>query len=198
MFIILNLVGLVILLFLFWKRMKDDYLPNQIFSTFFYILFFILVFYLVSIKLFPFWWFWFTYLGFFLGLITGILRFKLKFYETYEAAFLGFLICFSIYLLGDSVKNLNAGSFFGFVVSMVLIGIFQLIDMNYKNFSWYKSGRVGFTGVILSLIFFLVRLLAYIFFPNTLSFVSNYEIYLSSISSFIFVALTYNLSRRSL
>ncbi|MFH1971516.1 MAG: hypothetical protein ABIJ05_04000 [Patescibacteria group bacterium] len=195
MFITFNLIGIFIFLFLFWKRMKDDYLPNQIFSTFFYILFFMLVFYFISINLFTSWWFWFTYLGFTLGLVLGILRFKLKFYETYEAAFLGFLICFSMYLLGDSVRNLNIDSFVGFVISMLLIGIFHFIDANYKNFSWYKSGKVGFTGLILLAIFFLTRALAYIFFPNTLSFVPNYEIYFSSISSFIFLALTYNLSR---
>ena len=195
MFIVFNLIGLFVFLFLFWKKMKEDYLPNQIFSTFFYILFFMLVSYFVSINLFFPWWFWFTYLGFILGLVIGLLRFKLKFYETFEAAFLGFLICFSMYLLGDSVKNLSVVSFAGFVVSMILIGIFQFIDIHYKNFSWYKSGKVGFTGLALSLLFFLVRILAYIFFPNTLSFIPNYEIYLSSISSFIFLALTYNLSR---
>ncbi len=195
MFIVLNLLGLIIFLFLFWKRLKEDYLPNQIFSTYFYVLFFTLTFYLVSINLFSSWWFWFTYLGFILGLILGLLRFKLKFYETFEAAFLGFLICFSMYLLGDSVRNLNLASFIGFVISIILVGISQFIDIHYKNFSWYKSGKVGLTGLILSIIFFLVRVLAYIFFPNTLSFIQNYEIYLSSISSFIFLVLTYNLSR---
>jgi hypothetical protein len=195
MFIVLNILGLIIFLFLFWKRLKEDYLPNQIFSTYFYILFFTLTFYLVSINLFSSWWFWFTYLGFILGLISGLLRFKLKFYETFEAAFLGFLICFSMYLLGDSVRNLNLTSFIGFVISIKVVGISQFIDIHYKNFSWYKSGKVGLTGLILSIIFFLVRVLAYIFFPNTLSFIQNYEIYLSSISSFIFLVLTYNLSR---
>lgn len=195
MFIILNIVGLIIFLFIFWKRLKEDYLPNQIFSTFFSILFFMLLTYFVSINLLPTWWFWCTFLGFILGLIIGILRFKLKFYETFEAAFLGFLICFSLYFLGDSVKNLNIISFAGFVISVILIGIFQYIDLHYKNYSWYKSGKVGFTGLILSAIFFLVRVLTYNFFPNTLSLVNIYEIYLSSVSSFIFVALTYNLSR---
>ena len=195
MFIILNLIGLIIFLFIFWKRLKEDYLPNQIFSTFFSILFFMLLTYFVSINLFPTWWFWFTFLGFILGLIIGIFRFKLKFYETFEAAFLGFLICFSLYLLGDSVRSLNILSFSGFVVSVILIGIFQYIDMHYRNYSWYKSGKVGFTGLILSALFFLVRVITFMFFPNTLSFVHGYEMYLSAVSSFIFLALTYNLSR---
>lgn len=195
MFIIFNLIGLIIFLFLFWKRLKEDYLPNQIFSTFFSILFFMLLTYFLSINLFPSWWFWCTYLGFFLGLIIGLLRFKLKFYETFEAAFLGFLICFSLYLLADSVRNLNIVSFAGFVISVILIGIFQYVDMHYRNYSWYKSGKVGFTGLILSAIFFLARIIAYLYFPNTLSFVHNFEIYLSAVSSFIFITLTYNLSR---
>jgi hypothetical protein len=151
--------------------------------------------YFLSINLFPSWWFWCTYLGFFLGLIIGLLRFKLKFYETFEAAFLGFLICFSLYLLADSVRNLNIVSFAGFVISVILIGIFQYVDMHYRNYSWYKSGKVGFTGLILSAIFFLARIIAYLYFPNTLSFVHNFEIYLSAVSSFIFITLTYNLSR---
>lgn len=195
MFIIFNIIGLIIFLFLFWKRLKEDYLPNQIFSTFFSILFFMLLTYFLSINLFPSWWFWCTYLGFFLGLIIGLLRFKLKFYETFEAAFLGFLICFSLYLLADSVRNLNIVSFAGFVISVILIGIFQYVDMHYRNYSWYKSGKVGFTGLILSAIFFLARIIAYLYFPNTLSFVHNFEIYLSAVSSFIFITLTYNLSR---
>jgi len=195
MFIVFNLIGLFVFLFLFWKKMKEDYLPNQIFSTFFYILFFMLVSYFVSINLFFSWWFWLTYLGFILGLVIGLLRFKLKFYETFEAAFLGFLICFSMHFLADSVKKLSVVSFAGFVVLVILIGIFQFINIHYKNFSWYKSGKVGFTGLVLSFLFFLVRAIAYIFYPGTLSFIPNYEIYLSSISSFIFLALTYNLSR---
>lgn len=195
MFIIFNVIGLTIFLFLFWKRLKEDYLPTQIFSSYFYMLFSILISYFLSIKFLPNWWFWITFVGFLLGLSIGLLKFKLKFFETYESAFLGLLISFSLYLLGDSVKNLNIVSFLGFVVSMVLIGIFQYIDMHYKNISWYKSGKVGFSGLTITAIFFLTRIIVSIFYPQTLSILPNYEIYISSICVLLSLALTYNLSR---
>lgn len=195
MFITLNLIGLFIFLFLFWKRLKEDYLPNQIFSTFFYILFFMLLTYFLSSSFLSSWWFWLTYAGFVAGLIIGIIRFKLKFFETYEAAFLGFLISFSLYLLGDSIRNLNIVSFIGFVIVIILVGLFQFIDMSYKNISWYKSGKVGFTGLVLTILLFLVRAIVYLFYPNVLSILPNLEIYFSLVSALIFLVLTYNLSR---
>lgn len=195
MFIVLPITGMFIFLFIFWKRLKEDYLPNQIFSTFFYILFFTALSCFLSIKFLSNWWFWISFFGFILGLVISLFRFKLKFYETYEAAFLGLLILFSLYQLGDAVSNLNLISFFSFVVGMILIGLFQYVDMHYKNIGWYKSGKVGFTGLFMSAVFFLARAVASKFFPNILSFQPDYELYLSSVSSFFFLMLTYNLSR---
>lgn len=195
MFIIFNIAGFLIFLFLFWKRLKEDYLPNQIFSTFFYILFFVLIFFFFSVRFVYDWWFWITFSGFLIGFSLSLLRFKLKFYETFEAVVLGFFVSFSLFLLGDSVKNLSAVSFAGFVLGILLIGFYQYIDIHYKNFSWYKSGKVGFCGLISFALFFLLRGLVFSFYPYVLSFVPKYEIFMSGTASFIFFVLTYNLSR---
>jgi len=78
---------------------------------------------------------------------------------------------------------------------MVLIGIFQYIDMHYKNISWYRSGKVGFSGLAITAIFFLTRIIVSVFYPQTLSILPNYEIYISTICVLLSLALTYNLSR---
>jgi len=195
MSIVLNIIGFILSLFLFWKKLKEDYLPNEIFSTYFYILILVLISFFFSKQFASSWWFWIVLIGYFSGLFLGILKFRLNFFESFEASFLGFLVNFSLFLLGDSVKNLSLVSFLGFTTLIILIGFFQYIDLHYKNISWYKSGRVGFTGLISAGVFFILRLITSIFYPSFVSFAPQFEIYLSALASLIFFGLTYNLSR---
>lgn len=195
MFIVLNIIGFIFFLYLFWKRLKEDYIANQIFGTAFFSVIGLIILYLISRKFFFGWWFWSTLVGAILGLSLGVGKYKLKFYETFESASLGLLVWMALFFLADAVTHSSLSSFIGFVVMVLLVGLYHFFDNHYKNFSWYRSGKVGFSGLATSAIFFLIRTLVFIFVPTVLSFVPKFEVYLSALASFLFFFITYNLSR---
>lgn len=183
-------------LYIFWRRLKEDYSASSIFTTSLYVLLGILVGLIVSRKFLPSWWFWLSFSGTGLGLALGIFRFHLRFFETLEACTIGFLPGLSLIFLNDSIKTSSVVSFVSFVVIAALIALFYFFDRHYKDFSWYKSGRIGFAGLSTLGIFFLVRATIAILFPFVISFVSKYEeALISGITAFIFFLLIYNLSR---
>ncbi len=193
--IAVNVFGYLISTFLLWKRLKEDYSSQQIFNTAFYILIGLLVFYFAGSKLIYPYWFWFSLVGMILGLSLGIYRFHLKAYETIEANISGLLIWLALIFLTDSVMNSSLFSFGGFATVTAITGIYYFLDSHYHNFTWYKSGKIGFSGLATAGIFFLVRAIIAGIYPYVLSFSGKYEVYLSAIASFIFFLLTYNLSR---
>jgi hypothetical protein len=197
MFIAFNIIGFIIFLYLFWKRLKEDYIANQIFSTAFFSVIGLVVFYLISRKFFFPWWFWSTLTGAVIGLSLGVWKYKLKYFETFEAASLGLFIWLSLYFLADAVTHSSLPSFIGFVVIVILVGLYHFFDNHYKSFIWYRSGKVGFSGLATSTVLFLIRTIVFLFLPNALSFVPKFEVYLSALASFLFAFLTYNLSRET-
>jgi len=185
-------------LFLFWRKLKEDYSNQQIFTTGFYVLFGLLIFYFVAWKFIYSYWFWLSLVGISLGLLLGIYRFHLKFYETIEASISSLLVWLALVLLNDSVMNSSLFSFGGFTIVTMVTGIYYFLDGHYHNFTWYKSGKIGFSGLTTAGLFFLVRGVIAGIYPYVLSFSGKYEMYLSAIASFIFFLLTYNLSRTKL
>ncbi|MFC1625495.1 hypothetical protein ACFL1Q_00430 [Patescibacteria group bacterium] len=190
-----NLLGIFLFLFLFWKRLKEDYSSDIVFSSSFYILAALGVFAGISFKFLPLWWFWFSLLGIALGLGISFFRFHLRTYETLEVTVLSFLPWLSLLFLSDSINSYSIISFVAFALCLVLIFIFYFLDMHYKNFSWYRSGKVGFTGLTVLGIFFLIRAALAIPFHTVLSFVGTAEVYISAVLSFICFVLVLNLSR---
>lgn len=194
--ILINFLGSLLFLFLFWRKLKEDYQVADIFTTSFILLGIASVFFIISKKFFPVWWFWFLISGISLGLGLAIFKYKFKFYESLEALTLAFLPWLSLVFLVDSVKN---GSVFSLGYYIYLIGLLFLgfyLAANYKKIIWYKSGRVGFAGLFTLAIFFLVRAAVALLFPFMLSFVGKIEVILSGILAFIFFLMIYNLSRK--
>lgn len=197
MFIAFNIIGFFIFLYLFWKRLREDYIANQIFSTAFFSVIGLIIFYLISTKFFLPFWFWATLTGAVVGLSLGVWKYKLKYFETFEAASLGYFIWLALFFLADAVTHSSLPSFIAFVVVVILVGLYHFFDNHYKSFIWYRSGKVGFSGLATTAVFFLIRVLVYIFFPHVLSFIPKFEIYFSALASFLFAFLTYNLSRET-
>ncbi len=193
--ILVNLLGAVVFLYLFWKRLKDDYTSSFIFSTGFYIILGILLGFFVSNFLAPSWWFWISLAGGAAGFGLGIVRFNLRFFETFEAAALGLLPWLAIFFLSDSVKNSSAFSLGYFLFILALIVFSYLLSRSYKTFTWYKSGKVGFVGLTIASLFFLLRGVIALLFPFVLSFVGRFEVILSGVVSFALFLLLFNLSR---
>jgi hypothetical protein len=189
--------GLFIFLFLFWKRLKEDYASSIIFTSAFYMILGVFAGSIISDRFFPAWWFWADFLGIILFLFLGIFRFKLRVFETLEAAVISFLPWLSFVFLEDSIKKTSTQSLFGFLGILFLISIFFLLDKSYKRFTWYKSGRVGFSGMTTLGTFFLTRALVASFVPNMLSLVGKFESILSAMLAFFAYLMVFNLARET-
>jgi len=77
---------------------------------------------------------------------------------------------------------------------MLIIGLFYFLETKYKKISWYRSGRVGFSGLTTAAIFFLLRAAISPFYPNLLTFSGSFEYLFSGLVAFILFFLVYNLA----
>jgi hypothetical protein len=192
-----EIIGVASFLFIFWKKLKEDYSSVFIFTTSFYVLGSMTGFALAAKYFAASWLFWATFAGSLVGLFLGVLRFKLRFFESYEALTIGLLPWLSLYYLSYSIKASSIYSFIAFVFMVFLMGLYYYLDKHYKSFSWYRSGRIGFSGLSVSGVFFLMRAAVASFFPFVISFLDKYEAILSGVTAFVFFLLTFNLARKS-
>lgn len=193
--ILVSLLGILVFLFLFWKRLKEDYVAEIVFGASFYILVGLGIGWTVSLRFFPNWFFWFSFTGGVVGLVVSFLRFKVKFYETLEAFIISSLPWLAFIFLENSVEKSSFSSFLGFAAILLLMLISYYFDTHYKKFVWYKSGRLGFTGLATAGIFFSVRLILAILKVPVLSLVNVSEIAISGILTVTSFALLFNLGR---
>jgi hypothetical protein len=179
--ILTGILGVVIFLFVFWKRLKEDYSSEIIFQVATAILVGIGVGSTLSSLFFKDWLFWVNLLGIFLAILLMRIKYKLRFYESLEAVIMAFMPWLAILFLKDSVTTSSLSSFLGFIAILVMIFFSYWLDVSYKSFRWYKSGRVGFAGLTISIVFFLTRTVLAIFNVTMLSFVGNFEAIFSGI-----------------
>lgn len=188
-------MGILIFLFIFWKRLKEDYAAEVIFQVASFVLIGIGVGWAFSAKFFPGWFFWSDTIGAMIGLTLAILRFKLKFYETLEALIISGLPWLGLIFLKNSVLSASLSSFLAFAVILVMVFVSYYFDVHYKRFTWYKSGRIGFAGLAVAILFFLTRSVLAIGKVTVLSFAGRAEGIASGVMVFICCLLLYNLGR---
>ncbi|MFZ3301335.1 MAG: hypothetical protein WA152_01320 [Microgenomates group bacterium] len=191
--LIANILGVTLFFFLLWKRLKDDYHYEKIFNLSFCILFGVIIGYFVS-KQFPIYWFWIQITSIVITFGLCLIRQKMKFFESLDSTVIGLLPWLSFTFLIDAIDKSSLSSFLIFWVGLIFIFLFFFLDSQYRKFAWYKSGRVGFAGVLTAGLFFLSRVILYLIYPQTISFIPNYEIYLSGTFAFVFFLLLYRLS----
>lgn len=194
---LINLVGLILFLFLFWKRLKEDYGSNIVFGLSSLVLSGTFIGYLVSRYFFPHWFFWLEGFGAFLGFAIGIIKFNTRFIETYEALFIAFLPWLTLFYMVEFVKKPNLGIAVVVFLNFGLMLFFDFVSSHYKNFSWYKSGKIGLAGLLTSGIFFLTRAAIATLFPYVVSFLGLSETVLSGVCAFTIFLLIYNLSKET-
>jgi hypothetical protein len=182
--IALTLLGALLFLFIYWKKLKEDYSSNIIFTSAIYVILGIGVFEAVSSRFLPIWWFWMDMLGVLLGFGIAILKYKLRIYETLEALIVSLIPWLSFVFLANSIQTSDTASLFVFASILLLLPVFYFFDARYKRFVWYKSGRIGFSGLITAGVFFLLRAFVAVFFGNVLSFVGTVDTLLSAVLAF--------------
>ena len=193
--LVANFVGILVFLFIFWKRLKEDFAAEIIFRSSFYILLGVLAGYLVSLNFFPSWFLWIEFLGIIVGLSISIYFLKMRFYETFEALIISVLPWLGFIFLADSVARTVLGSFLAFIVILIMVFMAYWLDTHYKSFAWYKSGKIGFAGMATLGIIFLIRSLIAISGITMLSFVGKIDAIMSGVLAFGCFLLLYNLGR---
>lgn len=194
--IFINLVGFLLFTFLVWKRLREDYSRDTIFGLGFLVVSGLILGNLLSKYFTSGFWFWGEIAGILLGLAVSLIKFRLRFYETLEALILGSLAWFGFFWLVIFLRNPVIVSFLMVLLIACLLVLFGLFEANYKDFSWYHSGKVGFSGLTVAAIFFLARAVIASFFPTLLSFAGRSEVFLAASCSFLLFLLVYNLSRK--
>ncbi len=192
---LVSLVGILLFLFLFWKRLKEDYSSNIVFSFSSFVLLGVLLGYLTSRYFFPHWFFWLEAFGAFLGFAIGIIKYNTRFFETYEALFISFLPWFTLFYLAELIKKPSLAVGVIVLINFGLILLFDFVSTRYKNFLWYKSGKIGLAGLLTSGVFFLLRAAIALVFPSVVSFSGRSEVVLSGVCAFTIFLLIYNLSK---
>jgi len=193
--LIVTVLAILVFLFLFWKRLKEDYAAEIIFKAATYILVGIGTGGAVAAKFFPMWFFWTSITGGAVGLSFAILRFRVKFYETLEAFIIASLPWLGLLFLKDSVVRSSLSSFLAFIVILIMVFISYYLDTHYKRFIWYRSGKIGFAGLSVAVMFFLVRTAIAIFKVTMLSFVGSSEAVISGMMALVSFLLLFNLGR---
>lgn len=156
--ILLYFICIFLYLFFYWKRLKEDYTSNIIFSSGFFILFLFaiplfLVAFFANIAIA----FWSAIIGFLIAVLYVRRSYHLRFFELLEASGMGMLIFFFAYCIhavlgsGNQIAAIMAG-----LIPVVFLFYFYT-NRNYKKFNWYKSGRVGFSGLASLGLYFLLR-----------------------------------------
>lgn len=189
-------LGIIIFLFLFWKKLKEDYAAEIIFKSALYILIGMAVGWVVSFRFFPSAFLWFAFFGALAGLGLAARSFKVRFYETLEAMVIGSLPWISLTFLKDSVLHSSLPSFVAFLAILVVIFIYYYFDQHYKEFGWYKSGKIGFSGLSTLAIIFLTRSIVALGGIPVVSFLSKYEAVASGAAAFVSFMLIFNLGRK--
>lgn len=176
--------------------MKEDYASEIVFKSASYILFGVFGGFLLSFNFLSDWFLYMAIVGIVVGVYLSIIKFRLKFYEVFDAVVISFLPWLSLMFLGDSVLKSSLTSFVGFLAMLVAIFLYYYFDTHYREFAWYKSGRVGFSGTLLLAIVFLTRSTIATFGITVISFVDKYEAIVSGVFAFIAFLMLFNLSKR--
>lgn len=182
-------------LFLFWRRLKEDYVVEPIFSSALIILATTLIAGF-SFTFLPYdqTWFWGACLGYFVSLQFVVNKYKFRFFELYEASSRALFVLLGYSYLSHWLINRSSYSLYGFLLILALFVLFAIFERNYRKFTWYKSGKIGFSGLMTIGIFFLVRALLGMFEIPMISLVGKLEFILSGIASFMHFFFVYNLS----
>lgn len=194
--ILSNITGIFIFLFIFWKRQKEDFDSAVIFKMATYILVGTAVGLLASRLFMKELWLWSAFLGGTGGLALLTWKMKTNFYETFEAFLIGGLPWIAIIFLSDSATHSSLASFIGFLVILLIIFISYWLDAHYKRFSWYRSGKMGFTGITTLSLVFALRFGLAIFGLVVLSFVSKFEALLSGFGMLVSLYFLFSLGRK--
>ena len=157
-------------LFIFWKKLREDYVTSQIFGFGFLVYFaFILAVALVGMVSFEFRKWLLLIFPVTAGVVYGV-KYKMRFNEIFNSASTWVYLASIYYYLLMLFKHNNFFNLISVTISILAIGLFYFLETKYKNIVWYKSGKIGFSGSIILVLFFLVNFIGGITNSNLVFF----------------------------
>lgn len=193
--LIANAFAGIVGIYLYWKRLKEDYSAEKIFDSGLGILFFTLFVFFGSFHFLNQYWFGLTTISFVVILFLISNRVKIKYNEILDASLVLVFPLLSSFFFVDSVRRSSLSSFIAFWVLLVLIFFFYFLNTLYRSFSWYKSGKIGFSSLVVFGLLFIFRGLTSIFYKEVASFSGSLEVYISTSFVILFFLLLFNLAR---
>lgn len=191
---LMTIPAFLLALFVFWRRLKDDYEGKLVFTGSIYVVLGAGVGYLASYLL-PDWRFLLELAGAFSGLVVGVKLFRFRFYETLEALVIAFLYFAFVIETGKALFALSLIDAYLAFTLLALIGLYHFFDKEYQNFSWYASGRAGFAGLTVGALALAARVAGVFLLPDALFPGTAAEAIFTCILSFVLFLLVFNLSR---
>ncbi len=204
--IVFSFLSSFLYIFLYWKRLKEDYETPLIFSTALYGIGGVVAgglfanFFLKKLLtgstiintegL----WFWGAVAGYLISLLLVTYKYKMHFFENLEPISPALTFWLSTLFLARFLITKKIMDLGGMFFLLFLFFLFFYLDNKYKKFSWYKSGKIGFSGLTTLGIFFLTRAGVAVFLPSMLSFTGRIEGVISAVFAFLIFFALYNLS----
>lgn len=185
--LIANILGVLGFLYLLWKKLKDDYHYEKVFNFGVIILLSIAIGVIVKNIWLVDYWFWIITSFIILGFSFCVIKLKFKFFESFDALVISLLPWISVVYLALAVTKSSLISFLLFWISLISIFLYFFFDTHYKRYSWYKSGRVGFSGLLVTAFYFIAR--------SVVLFSSLVDVCISGAFAFTFLLLLYVLGR---
>ncbi|MEK7521933.1 MAG: hypothetical protein AAB599_04010 [Patescibacteria group bacterium] len=200
LFYLLIIVGVVGFSFSFWHRIREDYTPDQICSSTILVLVGGLLGWVIFDRWLPQFSFWGILGGSLLFGVYAVRKIGLKLYESGDSAALG-IVWFSLcFYLAHFVKDGFGDRFFrlvDLVPSLVSLLAFHLYFKNYRRFSWYPSGKIGFIAGSIGVLYFFTLALVAIYRFAVISFSSSIiDALVSLLLSVFFAGVVYSRSGR--
>lgn len=201
------ILGISLFMFYYWRRLKEDYVHDLIFTSLGYIFVGVSLGGLVSFLLsriliaVPFLnagqlWFWGAFLGWVLAVVANVKLLKFKFFETFEASSIGLLIWLEMLYIANFISTQVVSSLGMSVFVFFLFILFRIFEKKYKQFSWYKSGKVGFSGLISLGIYFSARAVLALISINMVTLAGKIEVIFSTVTAFLLFFAVYYLSEQ--
>lgn len=168
--ILISLPLFLTALFILWKKLRDDYIGSQIFGLGFGIYFFLIAG-LLLFHYFKILYFEWIVIAAPLGVVFYyVYRVKMRLNELVNALAPSLYMGSIYYYLMIVILKNNYFSLFGIVLSVLFIIIYFLLEKNYKKFQWYKSGKVGFSGLFVAGAYFFVNSALAVLVPDMVFF----------------------------
>lgn len=208
-------IAIIFFLFSYWKNLKDDHTSETIFSSGFILLCsaiaVAMLIQLLGKGIVPTrifsprgLWFWGGAAGF-LGAMFFIARkHSIRFFELFESATVSMLLGLLVISIIELLEARTPATIAVSVILFLLVLFYHFLRRNYKSFSWYKSGRVGFASLATISLFFFTKAISAIFFYAPMVsfgrgkgyslFIGRVDAIISTAAAFFLIVCIYNLS----